>query len=124
MNNNSVSVPLISFLKKNLPTASIQEPANDSNPKIPYYFKIRKNQLIVSLALYQDLANPYFDIEVYYNDGIYPTKLSLPKDIYDYIYFMLADTLIEYWKTKRLKREMIEKEKLDRLNNILETNGY
>jgi len=124
MNNNSVSVPLISFLKKNLPTASIQEPANDSNPKIPYYFKIRKNRLIVSLALYQDLANPYFDIEVYYNDGIYPTKLSLPKDIYDYIYFMLADTLIEYWKTKRLKREMIEKEKLDRLNNILETNGY
>ena len=124
MNNNLVSVPLISFLKKNLPTASIQEPANDSNPKIPYYFKIRKNQLIVSLALYQDLANPYFDIEVYYNDGIYPTKLSLPKDIYDYIYFMLSDTLIEYWKIKRLKRERMEKEALDKFNNILKTNGY
>ena len=123
MNNNSVSVPLISFLKKNLPTANIKEPQR-LDDKVPYYFTINKNQLIVSLALYQNLSEPYFDIEVYYNDGPYPTKLSLPKDIYDYIYFMLADTLIEYWKIKRLKREMIEKQHLDKLNNILETNGY
>jgi len=123
MNNNSVSVPLISFLKKNLPTANIKEPQR-LDDKVPYYFTINKNQLRLIVTLYQNLSEPYFDIEVYYNDGIYPTKLSLPKDIYDYIYFMLADTLIEYWKIKRLKREMIEKQHLDKLNNILETNGY